>query len=191
MQLEQASASATESATLTKPAGISEGANAHGVYNVTCYGSDGALKWSEEINNVVCTQGKNVALDAFLSGSGYSVVGPYMGLINGSASSAAVTDTMTSHAAWLEVGNANAPAYSGTRKTVGWTGAAASNQKISTSTSFSMTGSGTVGGCFLVFGSGALSTVDNTGGYLYSAGAFTSKTVSSGDILNVVYTASL
>jgi hypothetical protein len=44
-----------------------------------------------------------------------------------------------------------------------------------------------------VYGSAALSTIDNTAGTLYSAGAFTGgvKTVGSGDTLNVSYTASM
>ena len=42
-----------------------------------------------------------------------------------------------------------------------------------------------VKGCFLVLGTGALSTIDNTAGTLYSAGTFTGgdKTVSNGDTL--------
>lgn len=150
-------------------------------------------KWSEEFHNVVTTVGKNLALDTFLAGSAYTVTGPYIGLINGSASSAAAGDTMASHAAWLEVGGANAPTYTGTRKTAAWSAAASGSKSLSAAVSFAITGSGTVGGCFLVFGTGATNTVDNTGGTLYSAGAFTggSKTVANGDTLSVSYTASL
>lgn len=173
--------------------GVSEQARAHGRYHVALYDADGNLKWHESFDNLVTTVGKNAALDAFLAGSSYSVTGPYLGLINGSASSAVVGDTMASHAAWLEVGGTNAPAYSGGRKTAAWSAASAGAKSTSASASFTFSSGGTVGGCFLVFGSGAVSTVDNTGGVLYSAGAFTggSKVVSAGDVLNVSYTASL
>jgi len=52
-----------------------------------------------------------------------------------------------------------------------------------------MTGSGTVAGCFINIGGSA--TIDNTTGTLFSAGDFTagSKTVTSGDTLNVTYVA--
>lgn len=150
-------------------------------------------KWSDEFDNVVTTVGKNLALDAFLAGSAYTVVGPYIGLINGSASSAVAADTMASHAAWLEVGGANAPTYTGARKTASWSAAASGSKSLATAASFAITGNGTIGGCFLVLGTGAVATIDSTAGTLYSAGAFTggSKTVSNGDTLNVTYTASL
>lgn len=150
-------------------------------------------KWATECPNVVTTVGKNLALDTYLAGSAYTVVGPYMGLINTNASAAVVGDTMTSHAGWLEVGGANAPTYTAPRKTCAWSAAGSGSKALSSALSFAITGSGTVGGCFLVFGSGALSTIDNTAGTLYSAGAFTggSKTVANGDTLNVSYTASL
>lgn len=151
------------------------------------------VKWTDEFKNVVTTVGKNAALDAFLAGSAYTVVGPYLGLINSTASAAAAADTMAAHSGWLEVGGANAPTYSGTRKTASWSAAASGSKALATAAAFAMTGNGTVGGCFLVFGTGAVSTIDSSAGVLYSAGAFTggSKTVSSGDTLNVTYTASL
>lgn len=150
-------------------------------------------KWEDTFCNVVTTVGGNLALDTLLAGSAYTVTGPYMGLINGSASSAAIGDTMASHAAWLEVGSTNAPAYSGSRKTVSFS-SAASKSKASTGTyTYSFTSGGTVGGAFLVLGASASATVDNTSGTLYSAGAFTggSKTVANGDTLTVTYTASV
>jgi hypothetical protein len=150
-------------------------------------------KWSDDCPNVVCTAGKNVALDAYLAGSAYTVTGPYMLLINTNASAAVAGDTMASHAGWLEVGNANAPTYTAPRKTVAWSAASSGSKATSAALSFAITSSGTVGGCGIVFGSGAVSTIDNTSGTLYSAGAFTggSKTVSNGDTLNVTYAASL
>ena len=184
---------AVASVGLAAMAGLFEGAEAHGRYSVECFDSEGNLKWSEEFDNVVTTVGKNLALDTFLAGSAYTVVGPYLGLINGSAASAVVGDTMASHAAWLEVGLANAPTYTGSRKTVAWSAASAGAKAASAAAVFTIGSPGTVGGCFLVFGAGASATIDNTGGTLYSAGAFTggSRTVAAGDTLNVNYQASL
>jgi len=150
-------------------------------------------KWAEECPNVVCTVGKNAALDAYLAGSAYTVTGPYMGLINTNASAAVAGDTMSSHSGWLEVGNANAPTYTAPRKTVAWSAASGGSKATSAALSFAIGSTGTVGGCFLVFSTGAVSTIDNTSGVLYSAGAFTggSKSVNNGDTLNVTYNASL
>lgn len=193
MQSEKLNASGFGGASIEKNGVHSEAAVAHGVYNVECVGLDGEVKWADTFDNVVTTVGKNLALDTFLSGSAYTVTGPFMGLINSAASSAAAADTMASHAAWLEVGGTNAPTYSGTRKTVAWSSASSGSKATSSAASFSITGSGTVGGCFIVFGTGAVNTLDSTAGTLYSAGAFTggSKTVANGDTLNVTYTASL
>lgn len=193
MQSEKLNASGFGGASIEKSGLHTEAADAHGVYTVECIGPDGEVKWADTFDNVVTTVGKNLALDTFLAGSSYTVTGPYMGLINTNASAAASGDTMASHSGWLEVGGTNAPTYSGGRKTVSWSSASSGSKATSSAVSFSITGSGTVGGCFIVFGSGASSTVDNTSGTLYSAGAFTggSKTVANGDTLNVTYTASL
>jgi len=102
---------------------------------------------------------------------------------------AVVGDTQASHGAWLEVGLANAPTYTGPRKTPTW-GTAASGAISPTSAQvFAMTGSGTVAGCFVNVGGS--STIDNTIGTLFSAGDFTagSKTVTNGDSISVTYTA--
>ena len=193
MQTEKITADAVPSVSVGRANGRVEKCEAHGTYSVECIGPDGNVKWSEEFDNLVTTAGKNAALNAFLEGSGYSVVGPYIGLINGSASSASITDTMSAHAAWLEVGGANAPTYTGTRKTALWLMAAAGEKELSAPASFGITSSGTVGGCFLVFGTGASNAIGNTSGVLYSAGAFTggSRAVDNLDTLNVSYKAQL
>jgi hypothetical protein len=100
-----------------------------------------------------------------------------------------VADTQASHVTWLEVGLANLPTYSGNRKTPVFSAASGGSKTTSSAVVFSMTGSGTVAGCFINIGGSA--TIDNTTGTLFSAGDFTagSKTVTSGDTLNVSYTA--
>jgi hypothetical protein len=56
-----------------------------------------------------------------------------------------------------------------------------------------MGASGTLKGCFLVVGTGAASTIANTGGVLYSAGTFTGgdKTVGTNDQVQITYTTTL
>jgi len=168
-------------------------ARAHGEYVVECRDADGALRWREEIRNVVTTVGKNLMLDAALAGSAYTVTGPFVGLISGSSFSGVnATDTMSSHPGWLEAGGTNAPTYAAPRPTAPF-GAAASGLKVfSSPASFSITGSGTLTGAFIAYGSGASSTIDSTGGVLWSAGTFsTSHTVSSGFTVSVSYTTGL
>ena len=189
---EKMDAATAGGAMVSKGGAQAEGAEAHGTYHAVLRDKDGNVKWEEDFENLVTTVGKNAALDAFLA-SGYTLVGPYMGLINTNASAAAVGDTMASHAGWLEVGATNAPAYTAPRKTIAFSAAAAGSKASTGTYTFVFTSGGTVGGCFLVFGTGALSTIDNTAGVLYSAGAFTggSKTVAATDSLTVTYTASL
>jgi hypothetical protein len=167
---------------------------AHGVYTAVCYDKDGNVKWEDTIDNVVTTVGKNLAFNTFLAGSSYTVTGPYMGLISATSFSAvSASDTMSSHSGWLEAGNANAPTYSGTRNTCVWSAASGGSISLSASLTFTFTGSGTVTGAFINYGTGALSTIDNTGGTLWSAGQFTggNKTVASTDQLVVSYTVSM
>lgn len=75
-------------ATVARNAGLSESVHASGVYMVECYGADGKLKWRDEFPNTVTTVGKNLLLDTLLGGSGYSVTGPYCGLISSASYSA-------------------------------------------------------------------------------------------------------
>lgn len=170
-----------------------EQALAHGIYHAKLL-RNGEIIWEDEAQNVVTTVGKNLALDTYLAGSSYSVTGPYMGLISSTSFSAvAAGDTMASHAGWLEAGVANAPTYTVPRKTCAWSAASSGSKALSSALSFSITGTGTVKGAFLVFGSGASATVANTGGTLYSAGLFSGgdRAVINGDTLAVSYTASL
>lgn len=167
---------------------------ATGVFEAVCIGPDGSEKWRDTFNNTVATVGKNLALDTYLAGSSYTVVGPYMGLISSvSFTAIAAGDTMASHSGWTEAGVTNAPTYTTPRKTAAWSAASSGSKSLSAALSFAITGSGTVKGAFLVYGSGAVTTIDNTSGTLYSAGLFSGgdKVVGNGDTINVSYTASL
>lgn len=139
--------------------------------------------------NTVLTAGKNFALDSFLAGSSYTAAW-YLGLISSASYSAiSAADTAASHAGWLEAGAANAPTYSGNRKTAAWSSASGGSKALSAGLVFTFTGAGTVKGGFL----GTTNTVDATTGTWYSAGLFTGgdRVVASSDTLTVSYSASL
>ncbi len=157
-----------------------------GHYTAVCYSVDGFIKWTDEIENIVTTVGRNFTLDtAFGNTAGGAVV---MGLKG--TGTAIAADTQASHASWLEVGGTNAPAYTGNRPTPSFSAASAGSKATSSSVSFAMTSTGTVAGCFINIGGSA--TKDNTTGTLFSAGDFSSsKAVVSGDTIAVTYTATL
>lgn len=167
-------------------------AAAHGVYIVECHDKDGTLRWSDTIENVVTSVGKNLALDSYLGASGGSApggTGPYMGLIDASGFTAvAAADSMGSHSGWSEF-----TGYSGTRKTCAWSAASSGSKALSASLTFSVNSTGVIQGGFIVYGSGAVNTISDPNGILYSCGQFSggSKSVSSGDSISVSFTASL
>lgn len=163
-----------------------------GDYHFECFDKNGKLKWTRDIKNTVVTVGKNILLNTLMTGSAYTVTGPYMGLISSASfSTIAAGDTMSSHSGWLEAGSSNAPTYSGNRGTMSWSAASGGSITLSAAVSFSITGSGTVQGAFALLGSGASNTIGNTGGTLFSASAFGSPpAVINGDTLNVSYTLS-
>jgi hypothetical protein len=194
MSSENANAQAVFGASLIRAGNIDEALRAVGVFKAELY-RDGQLLWRDEFPNVVATVGKNLALDTYLAGVAYTVTGPFMGLISsvGYTTGPVAADTMTSHGGWTEAGNANAPSYTAPRKTAVWAAASAGAKALSAALSFAITVGGTVKGAFLVYGTGAVSTIDNTGGVLYSAGLFTGgdRVVIAGDSLAVSYSTSL
>jgi hypothetical protein len=172
-------------ATVTRGAGHKEAVSLSGYYEVKCFGADGQMKWEDVIHNVVTTVGKNGVLDTYLGNTAAGAI--VMGLKG--TGTAVAADTQASHASWLEVGGTNAPTYSGNRPTPSFSAASAGVKTTSSAVTFSITGSGTVAGCFINVGGSA--TKDSTTGTLFSAGDFTagSKTVTSGDTLSVTYSA--
>ena len=176
-------------ATVTRNAGQEDMIGLEGVYTATCYDANGNLKWSDTIENLTTNVGRASMNDAYLGNTAAGAV--VMGLKG--TGSAAYTDTQSSHGGWSEVGGVNAPTYSGTRKTPSFSASTTANPAVATTSAavvFSMTGSGTVAGAFINVGGSA--TIDNTTGTLFSAGDFSagSKTVTSGDTINVTYTLS-
>jgi len=173
----------------------SESVGIEGVYHVVCRDAEGNVKWEDSFPNLVNAVGKQLMLDTLLSGSAYTTVGPYLGLINGASPTFAAADTMTSHTGWTEFVNytVGGSAVRGTASFSAATSSGSTPSNVTTKTAsaitYTITGAGgTVGGCFLVTGSGASSTQSNTSGTLYSAGAFaTAKTTTVGDTVSVTY----
>ena len=182
-------------ATLQANASIPEGMGVEGHYYVECRDKDGNLKWEEKFPNLVVAAGKQLMLDTLLKGSAYTVVGPYLGLTNATLTPAA-TDTMTT----LVGGGKEFTAYtvggSAVRGTAVFgsatsTGTTPSNVTTSAASAitYTITGAGgTVYGCFLVTGTGAVNTQSSTAGTLYSEGNFSvAKATTAGDTVSVTY----
>ena len=183
-------------ATLATNVAGSETVGIAGVYHVECRDAEGNLKWEEDFPNLVNAVGKQLMLDTLLrTSSTYTTVGPYLGLISGASPTFAAADTMTSHSGWTEFTNytVGGSAVRGTAVFSASTSSGLTPSNVTTSTAsaitYTITGAGgTVGGCFLVTGSGASSTQSNTSGTLYSAGAFaTAKITTAGDTVSVTY----
>ena len=187
---------AVESAnmSISSIADLGESAQAEGVYTFKCFDKEGgSLLWEQVIDNVVATVGKNLMLQTTLTGSGYTVVGPYMGLISSvSFTAVAAADTMASHTGWTEAGSTNAPTFAA-RIAPSFGTASAGAISTSTPVSFTMTGAGTIQGAFITYGTGAVTTLMSTAGILLSAGVFTggAQPVNSGNVVQVSYTLSL
>jgi len=167
-----------------------------GGYEVVCRDADGNIKWEEKFPNLVVAAGKQLMLDTLLRGSAYTVVGPFLGLTKVSLTPAA-TDTMTTlvttNAAEFINYTVGGSAVRGTAVFGASTSSGATPSNVTTSLAtaitYTITGAGgTVYGCFLVTGSGAVSTQSNTSGTLYSEGNFaTARTVTVGDTIAVTY----
>jgi hypothetical protein len=101
------------------------------------------------IDNVVMTEGRNLAFDTFLAGSTYTVTGPYMGLI--SLVGFTATDAGDIGTQWKRGWRRQRANYTGNRKTCVWAGAGSGAKALSAALSFAITGAGTVEGCFIPF----------------------------------------
>ena len=168
-----------------------------GHYRVECHDENGNLKWEESFPNLVNAVGKELMLNTLLRTSGtYTTVGPFLGLIGGATPTFGTgSDTMTSHAGWTEFINytVSGSAVRGTAVFGAATSAGSTPTNVTTcaasAITYTITGAGgIVSGCFLVTGSGAVNTQSNTGGTLYSAGAFSvAKITTAGDTVSVTY----
>jgi len=184
-------------ATLNTGASANELLGIEGFYRVECRDKDGNLKWEESFPNLVNEVGKELMFNTLLRTSGtYTTVGPFLGLIGGATPTFGTgTDTQTSHAGWTEFTayTVGGSAVRGTAVFGAASSAGSTPTNVTTCTAtaitYTITGvGGTVSGCFLVTGSGASATQSNTGGVLYSAGAFAvAKVTTAGDTVAVTY----
>jgi len=197
MQKELASCGDQAEITLQASAINNETVGIEGHYHVECRDANGNLKWSEDFDNQVVQVGKIFMLSQTLLTSPVALVGPYLGLVSGSGNTFSPTDTMTSHAGWTEF-TAYTVSSSAVRGTAVFSTPTGNNNTTpgsnvvtaaASAITYTITGSGgTIGGCFLVTGTGASNSLGNTGGTLYSAGAFgTAKTTTAGDTVSVTY----
>jgi hypothetical protein len=201
--MERANAHELTGASILRRSDMEEQLRLKGKYFAECFDKDGNLKWSDTIDNVVTDVGANQLLDsAFGSGP---VAGPFLGLISsvGYTGIPVTGDTMSSHSSgghvWVEAGNgSNYPLWStpssNARASMSFSAASGRAKALSSATSFVIaTTGGTVKGCFVVFGTGAVATNNSTAGVLYSAGVFTGgdKVLAVGDTLNVSYSTSV
>ena len=184
-------------ATLNTNAASAEDLGVHGHYHVVCHDKAVNLKWEEKFPNLVVAAGKELMLDTLLRTSvTYTTVGPFLGLTKVSLTPAA-TDTMTTlvttNAAEFINYTVGGSAVRGTAVFAASTSSGSTPSNVTTSTAtaitYTITGAGgTVYGCFLVTGSGAVSTQSSTAGTLYSEGNFaTAKVTTAGDTVSVTY----
>jgi len=157
---------------------MNENLNFSNIYRVTCLGADGQVKWTEEMPNLVVTEGKNHILNTQFH-AGTAVTTWYIGLK--AAGTPVAADTLASHTSWAEVSG-----YSGTRKE--WTEGAASSGSTTNSSSvdYAINATATITGAFLA------SATSGTTGTLFGVADFsTSRSVISGDTLQVTLTVTI
>jgi hypothetical protein len=166
------------------------GLKAGGVYTMQCFDKDGNLKWEAKSENLVVNVGLKDMNDKYFTGSAYTAAW-YIGLYGAAASNnPAAGDTAASHAGWTEV-----TAYSqATRPQAVFAAATTADPSVITNSAspavYSINGTTTVGGAFLI----SNSTKGGTTGTLFSAADFQSpgdRSVASGDTINVTYQFSL
>ena len=167
-----------------------EVAKATGKFTIECFDKDGQLKWRAEESNLVVNVGLQYMAGTALTSTA-QITTWYIGLYGAASSNnPAAGDTAASHAGWTEV-----TTYSNsTRPAATFTAATNANPSVVTNSgspaAFSINGSTTVGGAFLI----SDSTKNGSTGTLFSAADFQSpgdRTVASGDTLNVSYSFSL
>jgi hypothetical protein len=176
--------------TVQRGVGANDAVKAGGVFSVQCHDKDGKLKWEASTPNLVVNAGLKDMNDKYFTGATYTAAW-FIGLYGAAASNnPAAGDTAASHAGWTEV-----TAYSNaTRPAATFAAATTADPSVITNSaspaSFSINGTTTVGGAFLI----SNSTKGGTTGVLFSAADFAApgdRAVVSGDTLTVTYTFSL
>lgn len=151
-------------------------------YRVTARDPQGRLKWEDEFDNLVVTDGLNDSLDKHLKGASYSAAW-FLGL-TASAPVIAASQVMGNHAGWTEV-IAYDEAARQTLKLGSVTAGAVSNSASKAVFTISTNSIG-VGGAFVTSGSLKSGSI----GILYGVGEFSagSKMLSASDTLTITTT---
>jgi hypothetical protein len=150
---------------------------------VECYDQFGNFKWREEFDNLVVTNGLNELLNKGFKNATQAATW-YVGLVGTTSTGFDAGDTMASHAGWAE----NA-AYTLATRPVLTLGSVASGSVDNTASTapFTMNATTTIYGAFICDSATKSTGVGVSG--LYGEGAFTtSRSVISGDILNITIT---
>ena len=196
------SSKTSDSATagVTRGGGVNEdGMMISGIYLMQCFGPDGQLKWEEEFDNLVTDQGKKFMLDNALAGT--TTINSRMIIFSGGT----VGATSTYALPLISEVVSGMVASGTTRLTPTWAaaaGAAGAAQTKGTSAAVvysvvSAASATSINGAAIALIANAIGNVNVTGdlaasGVLYSAGYFTaSKSVTTGDVLNVSYVTTL
>lgn len=190
MFIEASKAHDSVSSAVTQGTGTQELVGAKGRFDLVCRDSEGNIKWTETIDNLVVNVGLQDMNTKYFTGSAYTAAW-YLGLWGaGASNNPAASDTMASHAGWTEV-----TAYSqATRPACTFGTASTANPSVisnsGSAATFSINATTTVGGAFLT----SNNTKGGTTGTLFSGSDFTSpgdRAVVSGDTVTVTYTFSL
>lgn len=149
---------------------------------VECFRQDGSPKWVGSFANIVVNTGLDETLEQVYKGAAYTAA-HYVGMTDGTPTVAA-TDTMASHAGWVEVtayDEANRPSL-----VLGTVSGQSVDNSASKATITCDTNSTTIGGAFV----STDNTKGGTSGILMSAGAFTQgdKSVDDNETLQTTIT---
>ena len=157
------------------------GVRASTIYTMECW-RNGVRLWTEVFPNLVVTVGLNKLLDATFK-TGEAANQWFVGLVNNASFSAyAATDTMGSHAGWLE----GTPYSDGTRQAfVGDVPSGGTMDNTASKAVFNINATQTVRGAFLTDSN----TKGGTSGTLYGVGDFpVARSLVSGDVLTIAAT---
>ena len=149
-------------------------------WEIVCVDANGQEKWREVNDNLVVDVGLNDILDKYFKGSSYTAAW-YVGIKG--AGTAVAADTVASHSSWSEL-----TIYSQAARPTLTLGSVASKSvdNSASKATFTINGSGTVAGAFII--------TDNTkggtsSGTIYGVVDFgSSRAVISGDTLEVTVT---
>lgn len=190
MLKDKASSQDVIGAMLTRAASADGHAQAGGVFSIECRDSEGNLKWSDALHNLVVNAGLQDMNAKYFSGTTYTATW-FIGLYGAGASNTPnASDTAALHPGWTEI----TPYSNATRPACTFGTASTADPSVITNTAspaaFNINATATVGGAFLI----SNNTKGGSTGILFSASDFAApgdRVVASGDVLNVTYTFSL